>query len=100
MQAGLVCLCLAVIALQAADGLSTYHALATGQAQENNAILVGLANATGAEIIWVVLAAKIFVAGLMFIAMRRTKVSIPVIVALVFTILFYGVVVAGNVSLL
>lgn len=89
----------AVIALQAADAVSTYLALATGKAQENNFLLVGLAKTSGTTINSAVLVSKIVVSCLFFIAMRKTKPTRPVLAALIGVVVFYSVVVSQNISL-
>jgi len=90
---------LAVIALQAADAVSTYLALATGIATENNFLLVGLAKTSGATINSAVLVSKIVVSCLFFIAMRKTKPTRLALAALAGVVVFYLVIVAQNISL-
>jgi Mg/Co/Ni transporter MgtE len=89
----------AAILLQAADAVSTYLALATGKAQENNFLLVGLAETSGATINSVVLISKIVLACLFFVAMRKTKPTRPVLAALIGVAAFYLLIVAQNISL-
>lgn len=90
---------LAVIALQAVDAASTYLALATGKAQENNFLLVSLAENSGTTINCVVLFSKIIVAGLFFAAIRKTKPTLAALASLFFVVIFYSAIVAQNISL-
>lgn len=75
-------LCLALIALQAADGFSTHSALATGLAEEKNELLLTMARTLGWPVIETVFAAKILTGGFFGVAVLKTKATLPVVVAL------------------
>jgi hypothetical protein len=89
-------LCLVLIALQAADGISTQLALSTGQAEEQNEFLLMISNWLGWPVIETVFAAKIVTAGVFGWAMLKTEPS-PMIVGILTTLTLYvGSIVAMN----
>jgi hypothetical protein len=96
LQKVMVVLCLVVIALQAADALSTYLVLKTGQAQENNELLVRAAQLFGLSIEWIVVVSKVAVAAVFGVAMSRTKAKFSTVMALLALVCFYFYIVATN----
>ena len=96
VKVAMISLCVAVIALQIADGLSTYLAIATGKASEQNSMLVQISSFTSWSIMWVVFLAKLSVAGIFGVAMVTTKPTWSAVLAVGVVAAFYTVVVAGN----
>ena len=89
-------LCLLLIALQAADGLSTHLAIATGKAEEQNELLLALAHMLGWSVIDTVFAAKIVTSVIFGIAMLKTRATPTLIAILALLTIYVGYVVAMN----
>jgi hypothetical protein len=92
----MVGLCVVLIALQAADGLSTHLALSTGHAEEQNELLLAIARFLGWRVIDTVFAAKILTGGVFGIAMLKTKASLTIVVILSILTTYVGWIVALN----
>lgn len=82
LRRSMLALCCLLIALQAADGLSTHLALSTGLAEEKNEFILTIARTLEWPVIETVFAAKILTGGIFGIAMLKTKASIPIVVIL------------------
>lgn len=96
VRKAMICLCLGLIGLQAADGVSTQLALSTGHAEEQNEVLLMLAAWLGWPVIETVFAAKIVTAGLFGWAMIRTKPSPLLVGVLMALTLYLGAIVGMN----
>jgi len=92
----MIWLCVAVIVLQGADAISTYLALATGKASEQNGLLLVLSDALGWPIMRIVLAAKMAVASVFGVALLKTKPTWRVVLVLVAVAAYYATIVAAN----
>lgn len=88
-----------VIVLQAADALSTYWALSTGQAHEKNLLLVAVAHYFQVDVLWVVMAAKILVAAVFILALQRNKPTWTSLFVMFGMAAFYLNIVADNIAL-
>lgn len=89
-------LCVLLIALQAADGLSTHLALATGKAEEQNELLLSLARVLGWPVMNVVFAAKVVTSLIFGLAMLRTKATPLMVVTLALLTAYVGHIVVMN----
>ena len=89
-------LCLLLIVLQAADGLSTHLAIATGKAEEQNELLLALAHMLGWSVIDTVFAAKIVTSAIFGVAMLKTKATPMLVVILALLAVYVGYIVAMN----
>lgn len=96
IQKVMVGLCLALIVLQAADGLSTHLALSTGLAQENNELLIALSKALGWPIMQTVMAAKILVGGFFGISIIKTSATPFGVGILAVLAVYFGYIVGMN----
>jgi len=96
VRTAMIGLCVAVIVLQGADAISTYLALATGKASEQNGLLVVLSDALGWPIMRIVLVAKITVACVFSVAILKTKPTWRVVWVLVAVAAYYTAIVAAN----
>ena len=90
---------LLIVVLQVLDALSTFFALETGFAQEQNQLLNAVAHFSQLHIMWVVVAAKCLVATLFLMAMKRTKPSWGNLFVLFGVAAFYMNVVSNNITL-
>ena len=90
---------LLIIVLQVVDAISTFYALQTGHAQEQNQLLNAVSHYGQLHIMWVVVAAKCLVAGLFVLAMRRSKPSWTNLFVLFGVAAFYLNVVSNNITL-
>lgn len=88
-----------VIVLQFADAISTYWALDTGQAQENNLLLVAIARYTQLDVMVVVVAAKLIVAVVFFLAMKKSKPTWGSLFVMFGMAAFYLEIVSSNILL-
>jgi hypothetical protein len=85
-----------LIALQAADALSTHLALATGKAQENNHLLLLISDAIFWPVIETVFVAKILSSGIFGVAILKTKASWPAAIVLALLAVYFLYVVGLN----
>ena len=89
-------LCLLLIALQAADGLSTHLAIATGKAEEQNELLLALAHMLGWSVIDTVFVSFIVTSAIFGVAMLKTKATPMLVVILALLAVYVGYIVAMN----
>jgi len=90
---------LLVIVLQFLDALSTYWALSTGQAHEQNHLLVALAHIGQVDVMWIVVAAKFVVAAVFILAMQKNKATWTNLFVMFGMTAFYLHIVSDNISL-
>lgn len=91
-----VALAFYLIAMQAADGLSTYLALSTGRAREQNELLLTISQALDWSVISTVLAAKALTAWLFWLTIRNRKATLAGVCAMAGLAAYVSHIVAMN----
>ena len=81
---------------QAADGLSTYLALSTGRAREQNELLLTISQALDWSVISTVLAAKALTAWLFWLTIRNRKATLAGVCAMAGLAAYISHIVAMN----
>lgn len=96
LRQSMVILCLAMIALQAGDAISTHVALATGLAEEKNQLLLAITHALAWPIMQTVFVAKILTAALFALAIIKAKPSLGSLLSLGGIVMYFVYIVSTN----